>query len=180
MLSERGLNPESSFKKFEHSNFFKGCILQILLFSIFEYFVSYIILFGLFLISSLLPIEHIHYVIMIGIFRTLSNILDGDLTIDEASTVKFFRKSFILDVWHSSEYTFESETSFLWEKAYVKSAFWERNFFVYWFHLKKRSIRPMPKNVITTKAVVSKCSSKQVFLKISPYSQENTCVWVSF
>ena len=29
-------------------------------------------------------------------------------------------------------------------------------------------------------AVVHKCSSKQVFLKISHYSQENTCVWFSF
>ena len=31
-----------------------------------------------------------------------------------------------------------------------------------------------------TEAAVRRCSSKQVFLKISQYSQENTCVGVSF
>ena len=32
----------------------------------------------------------------------------------------------------------------------------------------------------STEAVVRKCSSKQVFLKISQISQENTCVGISF
>ena len=34
--------------------------------------------------------------------------------------------------------------------------------------------------VLKAKAAVRRCSTKEVFLKISQYSQESTCVGVSF
>ena len=52
------------------------------------------------------------------------------------------------------------------------------------FLIKKRSadVQYLISNftIRSTEAAVRRCSSKQVFLKISQYSQENTCVGISF
>ena len=49
------------------------------------------------------------------------------------------------------------------------------------FHLKGKLRLPWNTAVLEFReAVVRRCFSKQVFLKISQYSQENTCVGVSF